>query len=232
MAALAIIMAQMGTSASSIAILVAAALAAPASLSGCKKEEQSSAQPASQQAGAPAADGAEKRPKREKNPIFRKRALAAQGQFGLVRLSRDEIKPLVPTLTGARQTARPMVTTAGRQVNVIHCLPQDDPARIKAEFQQKLEALGFGSIRFRDKLPNERPPKELVRVTAEKGQYRLTVAVQSGPFYDCKASEKKVKLVMSFFKRTDQAPAGGQTPAAPATPAPASPAPAPAPAQK
>ncbi len=156
-------------------------------------------------------------------------------------LTRDEIKPIVPTLTGAVQTARPMVTTAGRQINVIHCLAQNDPAKIKADFKTKLEALGYDAIRFRDKPKRDRPPKELVRITAEKDPYRLTVAVQSAPFFDCKESEKKVKLVMQFFKRSDQAPRGGghacsagvtrraglprslQTPAAPTkAPAPAS----------
>ncbi len=112
-----------------------------------------------------------------------------------------------------------MITTGGRQVNVIHCLAQNDPAKIKAEFEQKLGELGYSAIRFRDKpKKKDRGPKELVRITAEKGMYRLTVAVQSAPFFDCKESEKKVKLVMFFFKRTDQPPAGPQTPASPAGP--------------
>ena len=89
MASVAIKMAQMRTASSSIAFFVAAAsLAASASLSGCKKEEKSAAQPAGQ-APVAAASGAEKRPKRETHPMFRKRAEAAQRQYGLGQLGAE-----------------------------------------------------------------------------------------------------------------------------------------------
>jgi hypothetical protein len=144
--------------------------------------------------------------------LFAGRAEAARAKSGFEKLTREEIQPLIPTLAGAVPTSRPMVTTAGRQINVVHCLPQNDPAKIKAEFKQKLEALGYDSIRFRDNPKRDQPPKELVRVTAEKAQYRLSVAVQSAPFFNCKESEKKVKLVMKFFKRDADAPAGAEEP--------------------
>jgi len=220
-------MAQMRITLPGIAVLVAAAVAAPVSMSGCKREEKSAQQAASAQTAAQDAGGAKQRPDRGTHPAFRNRSESAQAQSGLTKLTPDEIQPLIPTLTGAVPTGRPMVTTAGYQINIVHCLPQNDPAKIKAEFQKKLEALGFDSIRFRDSPKRDLPPKELVRVTAEKAPYRLTVAVQSAPFFNCKESEKKVKLVMKYFKRSDKAPAGSPLPAG-KTPAPAGSTPTPA----
>ena len=199
-------MARMRTSVPGIAVLVAATLAATVSLAGCKRKEKDAEQAASAQTAAEDAGTAQKRRDRGRNPLFGNRAESARSRAGLEKLTREEIQPIVPALTGAVPTGRPMVTTGGRQINVVHCLPQNDPAKIKAEFKQKLEALGYDSIRFRDNPKRDRPPKELVRVTAEKAPYRLTVAVQSSPFFNCKDSEKKVKLVMQFFKRDPSAP--------------------------
>jgi hypothetical protein len=210
--AVATIMARMRTLVPGIAVLVAAAFAATVSLAGCKRKEESAQQAGSAQAVAQDAGAAQKRAGRPRNPLFGGRAEAARSSSGLEKLTREEIQPIVPSLTGAVPTGRPMVTTGGRQINVVHCLPQNDPAKIKAEFKQKLEALGYGSIRFRDNPKRDRPPKELVRVTAEKAPYRLTVAVQSAPFFNCKESEKKVKLVMQFFKRDPSAPADAGKP--------------------
>ena len=205
-------MARMRISVPGIAVLVAAALAAPVTLVGCKREEKSAPQTGSARAAAQDAGAAQKRANRGRSPLFAGRAEAARVRSGFEKLTREEIQPLVPTLAGAVPTSRPMVTTAGRQINVVHCLPQNDPAKIKAEFKQKLEALGYDSIRFRDNPKRDQPPKELVRVTAAKAPFRLSVAVQSAPFFNCKESEKKVKLVMKFFKRDADAPAGADEP--------------------
>ena len=122
---------------------------------------------------------------------------------GFEKVSIPEIEALVPTVPGATQIAPPMLTSVGRRVNVVQCYDGNQPEKVKAVLVKTLEGAGWQSIATRDNPPPQRPFKQLFKVTAEKEQYRLTIMVKSAPFHDCREDQKKVRLTMSFFKRTD-----------------------------
>jgi hypothetical protein len=182
---------------------MALALASLAAFSGCTScsgcEKKKSAANGGESPVAAADAGASP-------PSTRRHSLAppsTEAGPGFEKVSIPEIEALVPTVPHAQQIAPPMLTSVGRRVNVVQCYDGNQPEKIKADLVKTLEHAGWQSIATRDNPPPQRPFKQLFKVTAEKDQYRLTIMVKSAPFHDCREDQKKVRLVMSFFKRTD-----------------------------
>jgi hypothetical protein len=183
-----------------LALASLAAFSGCTSCSGCEKKET-----AANGGESPAADaGAAPRPARRHSLAPE---LSSEAGLGFEKVSIPEIEALVPTVPGATQLARPMLTSVGRRVNIVQCHDGNDRDKLKAELVKTLEDAGWQSIATRDNPPPQRPFKQLFKVTAEKDRYRLTIMVKSAPFHDCREDQKKVRLVMSFFKRTDGASA-------------------------
>jgi hypothetical protein len=211
---------------STIAFVVAASsLAALIAQAGCKKEE--SAEPVGDSASAPSVTAAdprtgEARPKREIQPRFRTRSDAMQAQMGLETVTVEEVAPLVPTLTGATVVGSPSRQSRGRRINVVRCVPTNDVRKIEKDLKKKLTALGFSVTSSSVPKAAKRLPKDLLKVTAEKGAYAVTTMLQSAQFRDCPADEKKTMVVMAYFKRAKKKAADAPASAAQDAGAPAS----------
>jgi hypothetical protein len=206
---------------STIAFVVgASSLAALIAQAGCKKDEERAAVSAGEPGqGARTVTAAEPRtgearPKREIHPKFRDRADTMRAQMGLETLTIEEVAPLVPALSEATSVGKPSLRSRGRRVNVVRCVPTDDVRKIEKDLKKKLSALGFSKTNATVPKSTKRLPKELLKVTSEKGQYALTAMMQSAQFRDCPADKKKTMVVLAFFKRSSKEPAGAPASAA------------------
>src|SRR6266508_4510220 len=100
--------------------VIVAGLVALAGRSGCKKEESAGKEAAGAKAGGdegdktaqPAAQSAEAKQK----ALARFRSEGLSARLGLEPVTVDEIKPLIPTLTGATPIGAPSSTGGGRRV--------------------------------------------------------------------------------------------------------------------
>lgn len=170
------------------------ALGLSVSLAGCKKKE--AAKPAVQDAGVSASST------RDRAPAFERfERKIEERQTGFESVTADEVQPIVPTLAGSVPSGKPMLTSRGRRVNIVHCHDGSDMGKVRADLEAKLRELGWDNIKPRKPKKSSLGPKELLTLVAENAPYRLTAVVQSGNFYDCRESEGKVKVVMAFFKR-------------------------------
>jgi hypothetical protein len=195
-------------------------------LSGCKKKEKEKAAEKSGEGGAGALKQGD-----PNQPAAGRYHGQGLNRIGLEPVTVDEVKPLIPELTGATPLAEPTSVAGGRRVTVMKCLPAEDIEKVKAEVQDKLTKLGFGSMRS-----SPTGKRDLVTISAEKPPMRVAATLRKGPYPDCPADQNKVKLLMSFFKRMPRpprmqggapgtapagtAPAAGATGTAPARPAP------------
>jgi hypothetical protein len=201
---------------STIAYVVAASSLAAlmAQTTGCKKKESAGEAAGESGQGAQAVVAAAPRagdagPKRrELHPKFRRRSDAMRAQMGLETLTIEEVAPLVPALSGATPVGKPSLRSRGRRVNVVRCVPTDNVRKIEQDLKQKLTALGFSETNSSVPDSPKRLPKELLKVTSQKGQYALTAMLQSAQFRDCPADKKKTMVVMAYFKRSRSQPAG------------------------
>lgn len=168
------------------------------SLSGCKKKE--AAKPAVEDAGT-------SRRASERSPAFERfEDKIDNRQTGFETITVDELEPIVPTLAGSVPSGRPMLTSRGRRVNIVHCHDGSDLDKVRADLEAKMREMGWDNIKQRKPKATNFGHKELLKLVAEKPPYRLTAIVHRGNFYNCRESEGKVKVVMAFFKR----PAGAQ----------------------
>jgi hypothetical protein len=199
-----------------IAILAGATSLAAGGLTGCKKKEKAADQAAEADTSAEAQPAGSGSKKEALKRLRGQGGLAAR--LGLEPVTIAEVKPLIPALTGATPLGEPTETVGGRRVTAIHCLSGTDAASIKGEMESKLAEMGFSDIRA-----NPRGKRDVMTVSAQKGNIRLAATLRVGPYPDCPAEEKKIKVLMSYFKRApkpgssaNQSPAPSRaTPAAP-----------------
>jgi hypothetical protein len=201
-----------------VAVLVALALTG---LTGCKKKEESAGKEKEAATGTSASEAgktdtgklAARSAEAKQNALARFRSEGLSARLGLEPITVEEIAPLIPSLTGATPIGAPSSTGGGRRVTSIQCVQGSDAEKVKAELEKKLGDLGFTSIRA-----SAIGKQNIVNISAEKTPYRLSATVRSGPFPDCPAEQKKLKVLASYFKRIPR-PVGGNPPAAPAPPA-------------
>jgi hypothetical protein len=146
---------------------------------------------------------------------FKREGLSAR--LGLEPITVDEVKPLTPELTGAKALGEPVQTAGGRRVTAMQCLDGTDVEKIRGEIEAQLGKLGFATIRSSPK-----GKRDLVTLSADKPPFRFSATVRTGPYPDCPAEQKKVKVLMSWFKRAPRPRPGsptapGMTPMAPDT---------------
>lgn len=175
------------------------ALGLSASLSGCKKKE--AAKPAVEDAGAVST-------RRDRAPAFQRFEDRVESrQTGFEPVTVDELEPIVPTLANSVPTGKPMRTSRGRRVNIVHCHDGSDLDKVRVDLEAKMREMGWDNIKQRKPKATNFGHKELLKLVAEKPPYRLTAIVQRANFHNCRESEGKVKVVMAFFKR----PGGAQS---------------------
>jgi len=197
--------------------LATAVLLTGAGSSGCKKEEKA-AEPAADKAGGESAsakpgEGSGAAGESSSKPSGETpRPDGLTTRLGLEPITIAEVQPIVPALTGAQALGEPAVTAGGRRVTIQQCLEGTDLEKVRAELEQKLTALGYASVRGS-------PPgkRNLAAISAQKDLFRIAATLRMGPYPDCPADQKKVKVLLSFFKRSPQpeqpAPSGAPTPA-------------------
>jgi hypothetical protein len=206
-----------------VAVLTAAAFAG--GLSGCKKKEEKPAE----KTDTPAASTGQSGDPNKKPGLGRFRGEGLTARRGLEPISVDDVKPIIPALTGAQPLGNPVQTAGGRRVTIMQCMDGTDIEKIKADLEDQLKKLGYTDLRT-----SPAGKRDLVTMAAHKDPFRLSATVRTGPFTDCPADQKKVKVLFSFFKRNPRPPgtppgaAPGAAPTGAAPAAPAQPAPAPA----
>lgn len=172
--------------------LLLVSLAGTSGCSSCKKKEQ--AKPASEEGMT--AEGGEAAPEDdEKKKRRRQRGEGMSARFALLKITPEEVKPLIPQIKGAKMIGEPNVTAGGRRITATQCIDEADLPAVKADLLAKLAELGFTPRRG----ARERPG--IVAISAEKAPYRFSATVRSGPYPDCPGDQKKAKMLMSFFKR-------------------------------
>jgi hypothetical protein len=192
-----------------------------AGLLGCSKKKESSAGKQAEGSKAAEVDKTDKADKAagpagmiaeaKRNALAdRFRAGGLTARLGLEPITVEEVQPLIPTLTGATPIGAPSTTGGGRRVTAIQCVDGSDMEKIKAELERKLTDSGFTSIRA-----SALGKLAILNISAQKTPYRLSASVRSGPFPDCPAEQKKLKVLTSFFKRPAAPPTA---PAAAASP--------------
>ncbi|HTE54280.1 MAG TPA: hypothetical protein VK698_25670 [Kofleriaceae bacterium] len=174
---------------------------------GCKKKEKAAEQTAEPESGSTGVIGTKKPGGR-----FRNDGLSAR--LGLEPVTVAEVGPLTPQLTGAQPLGQPTQTAGGRRVTAMQCMDGTDVDKIKAELEAQLNKLGFAPIRS-----SPRGKRDLVTLSADKPPFRFSATVRTGPYPDCPADQKKVKVLMSWFKRSPRPkPPVGAAPGATPTP--------------
>jgi hypothetical protein len=170
-------------------------------LSGCKKKEKDKEAAKSGEGGAGAGIAKAGDPDQPAAGRYQAQGLS---RIGMQPVTVEEVKPLIPELAGATPLAEPTSVAGGRRVTVMKCLPAEDMEKVKAEVQDQLTKLGFSSIRT-----SPQGKRDLVTISAEKPPMRVAATLRSGPYPDCPADQKKIKLLMSYFKRLQRPPRQG-----------------------
>jgi hypothetical protein len=198
------------------AIAILTAVACLGGLAGCKKKEEKPAETTGSAGTAPSGDQTADQSKRP--GLSRSRGEGMSARLGLEPVTVAEVQPLIPALTGARQLAEPAQTAGGRRVTVMQCMDGPDVDRIRAELESKLTEIGFTSLRS-----SPRGKRDLVTVSGQKDRFRISATLRTGPYPDCPADQKKIKVLMSYFKRNPRPPTapGTTAPAQGTAPAPA-----------
>ena len=107
----------------------------------------------------------------------------------------EEVKPLVPPLTGASFLKEPTAVAGGRRISVHQCVSGNELDKVKAEYEQFLSSQGFKVT------PSGRPRKNWHVIRADKENFRISATLRMAEYPDCKQSEKKTKVFIAYFKR-------------------------------
>lgn len=107
----------------------------------------------------------------------------------------EEVKPLVPPLTGATFIKEPTAVAGGRRISVHQCVSGNELDKVKAEYEQFLSSQGFKVT------PSGRPRKNWHVIRADKENLRISATLRMAEYPDCKQSEKKTKVFIAYFKR-------------------------------
>lgn len=176
-------------------VLIAAALALLAGgllgCDACKKKETKKELGAAEGAG-----DSDDAPEVEAKPgIARKRAVASNFKPITV----EEVKPLIPPLPGASMIGEPKLIAGGRRVNVLQCVNSLDPTAVKAELEKSLGGVGFADLVQETR---HQPQKDRIIHTmrAQKDGVVISAVMRYGEYPDCKKSENKTKVFLTFFK--------------------------------
>jgi hypothetical protein len=195
--------------------------------SGCKKKENKPAEGTSESASGEEGDEPAEVPKTGEGETGK--SLAPRKDF--VPVTEAEIQPLVPQLTGGQRVGEVKSIAGGRRLNVTLCVNGVDPQDVKRELEQRFGDLGITSIQKDERLRRHHR-KNWFSLRGEKNGMRVSANMRAAEYPDCKASEKKTRVTLTYYKSRAprgqppgaKAPAAGQQPpAAGAPPAPAAP---------
>ena len=198
---------------------------------GCKKKENKPAEGEPETASESAEEGgaATEVPKTGQ----RKGLAPPRGDF--VAIKQEEVEPLVPQLTNGQRIGEVKSIAGGRRINVILCVNGIEPQDVKKELEKRFGDLGVTSI-MKDERLRRHHRKNWFSIRGEKNGVRVSANLRAAEYPDCKASEKKTRVALTYYKaRPRQQAPGGAAPApgtAPAAGAPADPAKAPGGAQQ
>jgi hypothetical protein len=193
---------------------------------GCKKKENKPAQDKSETASASEEEGGE--PAEVPKTGQTHKSLAPRGDF--VKITQEEIQPLVPQLTGGQVVGEAKSIGGGRRINVTVCVSGVEPQQVKAELEKRFGDLGVTSI-AKDERLRRHHRKGWFSMRGEKNGVHISATSRTAEYPDCKASEKKTRVTLTYYRSRQQRrqPAGGdaagsgQPPAAGAPAAPAAP---------
>jgi hypothetical protein len=197
--------------------------------SGCKKKENKPAEEKPETASGSAEEGDEPAEVPRTGEGETGKSLAPRNDF--VKITPEEIEPLVPQLTGGQRVGEVKSIAGGRRMNVIVCVNGIDPADVKKELEQRFGDLGITSI-MKDERLRRHQRKNWFSLRGEKNGVRVSANMRAAEYPDCKASEKKTRVALTYYKARAprgqppgaKAPAAGQQPpAGGAAPAPAAP---------
>jgi len=154
----------------------------------CKKKE---AKPEPAQAEQGVDEGGDAEPSFEPN---------AKRPRNFTPITAEEVTPLVPALTGAAQIGEPTAVAGGRRINIVLCVNANEPAAVKTELEKKVGDLGFASL-VSSSRPRLKPINTIHWVRGQKDNIRVVASLRQAEYPDCKASEKKTKVYLTYFKQ-------------------------------
>ncbi len=138
----------------------------------------------------------------------------AGGRKDFIPITTEEVKALIPPLTGASFLKEPTAVAGGRRISVHQCISGNELDKVKVEVEQFLANQGFKIT------PSGRPRKNWHLLRADKENMRVSATMRMAEYPDCKESEKKTKVVLTYFKLMPKRPpkpqpVPGQPPGAP-----------------
>jgi hypothetical protein len=138
----------------------------------------------------------------------------AGGRKDFIPITTEEVKALIPPLTGASYLKEPTAVAGGRRISVHQCVSGNELDKVKVEVEQFLGNQGFKVT------PSGRPRKNWHIIRADKDNMRVSATMRMAEYPDCKESEKKTKVILTYFKLMPKRPpktqpVPGQPPGAP-----------------
>ena len=143
------------------------------------------------------------------DPAMAGKRTQALRNLQLAPITLEDIEPLIPSLPGATPVGKPGVMTQGRQVKAVFCMASPTADAVMTQLVAAASSLGFTEVKTRTHPRNQ----EMITMHGEKGPIRLGGTVQRGKTPDCPGDQGKIKIVLSYFKRTGGEEA--ETPPAP-----------------
>ncbi len=162
------------------------------SCSGCREKDKSAAADGADESGEgdegdPSAGGGREMPAGG-DPTKPRRT-------DFIPITAEEIKPFIPPLTGAAFLKEATPVAGGRRINVTQCVSGNELEKVKVEYEQFLANQGFKLT------PSGRPRKNWHVIRADKDNLRVSATLRNAEYPDCKESEKKTKVFLTYYKR-------------------------------
>lgn len=137
-------------------------------------------------------------PRAPGDPAMAGKRTQALRNLQLAPITLADIEPLIPSLPGATPVGKPGVMTQGRQVKAVFCMASPSADAVMTQLVAATGSLGFTEVKTRAHPRNQ----EMITMHGVKGPIRLGGTVQRGKTPDCPGDQGKIKIVLSYFKRT------------------------------
>jgi hypothetical protein len=137
-------------------------------------------------------------PRMPGDPAMAGKRTQALRNLQLAPITLEDVEPLIPSLPGATPVGKPGVMTQGRQVKAVFCMASPTADAVMSQLVAAASSLGFTEVKTRTHPRNQ----EMITMHGEKGAIRLGGTVQRGKTPDCPGDQGKIKIVLSYFKRT------------------------------
>ena len=184
-----------------VAALIATGALGCNSCSGCREKEKS----AGSDDGSDESGGGEDDPSAAGGGFggpqqMPRGAGPAGGRKDFIPITTEEVKAYIPPLTGGSYLKEPTAVAGGRRISVHQCVSGNELDKVKAEVEQFLGNQGFKVT------PSGRPRKNWHIIRADKENMRVSATMRMAEYPECKASEKKTKVILTYFKLMPKRP--------------------------